>query len=108
MSKLIKLEVTSGNVINLLYPFEETEHLSIDGKQVLHEDLVHFNSIVTENVNEVIEARLSGDIITLKPVYVTEKDYEEANRIEHLTKWNNGHTANFRGCSSTRKVSKVS
>ena len=75
MSKLIKLEVTSGNVINLLYPFEETEHLSIDGKQVLHEDLVHFNSIVTENVNEVIEARLSGDIITLKPVYVTEKDY---------------------------------
>ena len=25
-------------------------------------------------------------IITLKPVYVAEKDYEEANRIEHLTK----------------------
>ena len=29
----------------LLYPFEETEHLSIDGKQVPHEDLVHFRSI---------------------------------------------------------------
>ena len=70
----------------MLYPFEETEHLSIDGKQVLHEDLVHFSSIATENVNKVIEARLSGDIVTLKPVYVTEKDHEEANKIEHLTK----------------------
>ena len=70
----------------MLYPFEETEHLSIDGKQLLHEDLVHFSSIATENVNKVIEARLSGDIVTLKPVYVTEKDHEEANKIEHLTK----------------------
>ena len=25
-------------------------------------------------------------IVTLKPVYVAEKDYEEANKIEHLTK----------------------
>ena len=70
----------------MLYPFEETEHVSIDEKQVLHEDLVHFSSIATENVNKLIQARLSGDIITLKPVYVTERDYEEANRIEHLTK----------------------
>ena len=70
----------------LLYPFQETEHLSIDGKRVLHEHLVHFSSIAKENVNKVIEARLSGDIIALKPVYVTEKDYEEANKIEHLTK----------------------
>ena len=52
----------------LLYPFEETEHLSIDGKQVPHEDLVHFRSIATENVNKVIQARLSGDTTTLKPV----------------------------------------
>ena len=69
-----------------MYPFEETEHLSIDGKQVLHEDLVHFSPIATENAEKVIQTQLSGDIVTLKPVSVTEKDYEEANKIEHLTK----------------------
>ena len=69
-----------------MYPFEETEHLSIDGKQVLHEDLVHFSPIATEIAEKVIQAQLSVDIVTLKPVYVTEKDYEEANKIEHLTK----------------------
>ena len=69
-----------------MYPFEETEHLSIDGKQVLHEDLVHFSPIATEIAEKVIQAQLSVDIVTLKPVYVTEKDYEEANKLEHLTK----------------------
>ena len=61
-------------------------HTSLGGKNVLHQDLVHFNSFSIKELEQYIESKFNGSDVSLKPIDVTPNDFEEGNKVDNLTK----------------------
>ena len=70
----------------LLNPKIKDQHVSIDGKKTMSDELVSFASIAVKNINEYMEAKINKAAVTMTPVYVTKEKYEAtANSIENST-----------------------
>ena len=68
-------------------PFTKEQHVSMDGKNILHQDLVNFSTTSQENLSQYIQVRLKGERdFKVQPIYVTLEEYEDANKVENLTK----------------------
>ena len=63
----------------------KNQHVSIDGKKIMSEELVGFATIATSNTKIYIEAKMNKSTPNISPVYVTQEEYEEANSIENST-----------------------
>ena len=51
----------------------------------LSDGLISFDSIAVDKVNIYIKAKINKTLVTTTPVYVTKKEYEEANSTENST-----------------------
>ena len=69
----------------LLNPKIKNQHVSIDGKKAMSDELISFDSIAVNKVNIYIKAKINKTLVTTTPVYVTKKEYEEANSTENST-----------------------
>lgn len=61
----------------LLDPFNKKEHMSIDKKLKMSEDLINFPSIAIDNTTTYIKSKLKGETVKLIPVFVTETEEQE-------------------------------
>ena len=59
------------------------QHVSIDDKKTMSDELISFDSIAVNNITKYTEAKINKTAVTTTPVYVTKEEYEEANSIEN-------------------------
>lgn len=63
----------------------EKQHVSLDGKTKMSEDLVDYSLHAINNINSYVKARVSNTDIEIKPIYVTEEEKVQANSISNMT-----------------------
>ena len=67
----------------LLEPNLVKRHMSIDNTTSMSTDLVTYSVIAVNNIKNYIKSKVNNMPIQISPVYVTEQEQEEANRIEN-------------------------
>ena len=63
----------------------QNDHMSLNGEVKLSEDLVHFSELAINSTKAYVNARLSNTPVRIKPVYVTQSEYDEANALENVS-----------------------
>ena len=62
------------------------DNKSLDGKILLNEDLVQFSNNAENNIKSYITSMLHSESVKLVPVYVTEQERLDAEKVENMTK----------------------
>ena len=62
------------------------DNKSLDGKILLNEDLVQFSNNAENNIKSYITSILHSESVKLVPVYVTEQERLDAEKVENMTK----------------------
>ena len=62
------------------------DYKSLYGKISLNEDLVHFSNSAQNNIKSYVTSMLHNDSVKLVPVYVTEQERLNAEKVENMTK----------------------
>ena len=65
---------------------EATSHMSLDGKIKLTGQLVEFSKRANENYEQFVNSLINDTSCKIKPVFVTEAEKIEYDKIENCTK----------------------